>query len=162
MDGAVEVPARNGGAHVGWVAPWFPGGAPVTREEVGRVRAAGRTSRFGLLLTALLVLLGISAGVAPGAPSGHPGHPPVRVTGWSASSEPSMHDDRHDWLRLSAPARYAQAASHPDTWWVLCGRVTGRCALRGRPPLDEPRRTGTATAEPSPRSSRAPPAPRTG
>ncbi|MFD7660881.1 hypothetical protein ACFV4N_43505, partial [Actinosynnema sp. NPDC059797] len=88
---------------------------------------------------------------------GHAGPPPVVVAGWSASSEPSMHDDRHDWLRSSVAVRHLPATAHPDTWWVVCGRVTGRCALRGRTPLDAVGGIRPATAVPTSRSSRAPP-----
>ncbi|GAA1303991.1 hypothetical protein GCM10009634_64330 [Saccharothrix xinjiangensis] len=108
-----------------------------------------------LFLLPVLLVLGASAGVVPRGAGGHAG--PLPVSGWSASSEPSMHDDRHDWLRLSVAVRHVQAAPHPDTWWVTCGRVTGRCALRGRSPLDASGGAPPATAVPTPRSSRAPP-----
>ncbi|MDU0294711.1 hypothetical protein [Saccharothrix longispora] len=117
------------------------------------MRAAARTGRFGLLLVSLLILLGTTTGVAQGtAGATHP----APFNGWSVSDEPSMHDDRHDWLRQAA-ARHVPATAHPDTWWVLCRRATARCALRGRSPADAAGSARPPVAVSTPPSTRAPP-----
>jgi hypothetical protein len=122
-----------------------------------RVQEAARTARFGLLLALLLVLLGVSAAVAPGAGAGYSGQHRASVIGESASAAPSMHDDLSDWLRPSVVARHALATTPPHTWGVVRARATGGCALRGRLLVGEIVGTGMAAAEPTPQSSRAPP-----
>ncbi|MEV0677347.1 hypothetical protein AB0I60_12595 [Actinosynnema sp. NPDC050436] len=117
------------------------------------MRAAGRTGRFGLVLAALLMLLGIASGTASGQAGGHAAPP----AGGSASSAPSMHDDRHDWLRVSLAVRHSPAEAQPDTWWAVCPWARGgpperRWSLPAGPCSSA--RTATA---PVPWSSRAPP-----
>ncbi|MDR6594013.1 hypothetical protein J2S66_002397 [Saccharothrix longispora] len=119
------------------------------------MRAAARTGRFGLLLVSLLVLVGVTAGVAQGTAGAAGATHPVLFHGWSVSDEPSMHDDRRDWLRSAA--RHAPATAHPDTWWVPCRRATARCALRGRSPADVAGSARPPVAVSTPPSTRAPP-----
>jgi len=126
------------------------------------VPAAVRTGRFGLLLALLLVLLGVSAAVAPGSGGGAsaPLHGPLHgppVLGESTSAAPSMNDDLHDWLRVSVGVRSASTTTLVETWWVVCPCATVERALRGRSSLGLVGAAGAAAAEPTPRSSRAPP-----
>jgi hypothetical protein len=121
------------------------------------VRVAARASRFGLVPAVLLVLFGVSAAVAPGADHGDTGQHRVSVTGESASTAPSTYDDLQDWLRLSAGTLRAPATALPDTWWAVCPRATGGCALQGRSLTGKVDSTAMAAATPTPQSSRAPP-----
>ncbi|XVS61615.1 hypothetical protein ACQPYE_25355 [Actinosynnema sp. CA-299493] len=131
-------------------------------EEGRRVRAVEKTCRLGLLLALLLVLLGVSAGVAPDTDGGTAGPRPqpwhgASLLGESASAAPSMNDDLHDWLRLSMAARSAPNTAVPETWWAAHPRAAGAGARPGPLPGGEVDRTGTGAGEPTPRSSRAPP-----
>ncbi len=79
------------------------------------------------------------------------------MLGESVSPSPSMNDDLHDWLRLSMAARCVPAAAAPETWWAAHPHGTGGCVRPGRFSVGEVGGTGVAAAEPTPRSSRAPP-----
>ncbi len=121
------------------------------------MRVAARAGRFGLLLAVLLVLLGVTAAVAPGAGHGDTGQHPVSVAGESVSTTPSMYDDLQDWLRLSVGTPRALATALPDSWWAVCPRATDGYALQGRLLIGEGGSLRMAAATPTPRSSRAPP-----
>jgi hypothetical protein len=121
------------------------------------MRAAARAGQFGPLLAVLLVLLGVSAVVAPGTGDGYAGLHRVSVAGESVSPAPSMHDDLQDRLRLSAGTLRAPVTALPETWWATCPRAAGECAMQGRLPIGEVDSTAMAAATPTPQSSRAPP-----
>ncbi|MFI9012058.1 hypothetical protein ACIGNX_32945 [Actinosynnema sp. NPDC053489] len=128
------------------------------------MRSATGTSRVRLLL-AVLLALGVPIGVASSGPAstgpastGPADRAPVAVSGWSLSPEPSMHDDRHDWLRLTVTARHVPASPYPDTWWIACQPAPGLSVPGGRPGPDVAGTGSAATAVPTARSCRAPPA----
>jgi hypothetical protein len=125
-----------------------------TVRRTGQVQAAARKGRFGLLLALLLVLLGVSTG----AGNEYTGPHRPSVISESASATPSMHDDLHDWLRLSMTARHAPTTALPTTCWAVCARATDECALPERSLIGEVSDTGMAAEAATPRSSRAPPA----
>jgi len=111
------------------------------------VRAGARTSRLRLLLAVVLVLLGTSTAIAPA-----PGEPGAGATLSSASP---VHQELHDWLRLSGVARHA--VSTPDGWWAVHTR-----AVDTHPPLvvsslGAASRADAVTTTPTSQSSRAPP-----
>lgn len=111
------------------------------------MRAAAKAGRLRLLLAVLLVLLGTSTAVAP-SPGGF-------GTVASVSSASPVHQELHDWLRLSGVARHA--VSTPDGWWAVYSRAVDANAPLGSAPLGAAGRThAIATAQTS-QSSRAPP-----
>lgn len=124
------------------------------------MRTAARVGRFGLLPALLLVLLGVGAVVAPHVAEGYAARYPVSdqpVLGESTSAAPSMNDDLHDWLRLSLAARQVPAADLTHTWWAVLGRTGDAHVAPGRPAVGEVGGEGTAAAERTPWTSRAPP-----
>lgn len=117
-----------------------------------------RAGRFGPLLALLLVLLGMSAAVAPRGGDGHAAQATQhRVVGDSVSTAPSVRDDLHDWLRISGVARPVLATAPPDTSWAVCPRAADGGAPRGWSLVGEVGGAGVATAITTSRSSRAPP-----
>ncbi|ALG08623.1 hypothetical protein [Kibdelosporangium phytohabitans] len=115
--------------------------------------AAARASRFGLLLGLLLVLLGLSAAVAPG----RGGPDPASVTAQSVSSSPTISDDLHTRLHLSAVARHTLSTAVPQTWWAVCTPDAGHTAVRRCSTVSDAPSAWTADAASASRSSRAPP-----
>jgi hypothetical protein len=105
----------------------------------------------------LLVLLGVGTAVAPSTGDGYAVQHRAPVIGESVSAAPSMNDDLHDWLRLSMAARQAPAVDVSDTWWALRKRTTDGYDGPGRRVIGAVGDTGMAAAEPTARSSRAPP-----
>lgn len=121
-----------------------------------------RTRRLGLLFALLLVLLGVSVAVAPDSGRGPAGPHRASLLGApvlreSASASPAINDDLHDWLRLSMAARSVPAVAAPEAWWAVRPHATAGRVPQGRWRLGEAGGTGPPTAEPTPRSSRAPP-----
>jgi hypothetical protein len=117
-----------------------------------------RAGRFGPLLALLLVLLGMSAAVAPRSGDGHAARTSqYRVVGDSVSTSPSVRDDLRDWLRISGVARPVLATAAPDTGWAVCPRAADGGAPPGWSLVGEVGGAGVATAVTTSRSSRAPP-----
>jgi len=115
-----------------------------------------RTGRAGLLVAALLMLLGV---VAPaGSPvAALPATSPVAVEPGSAGHawQDVLHTVRDQPLRLSAARHVPPAAS--DTWWVLSEQAQGGCPPCGRAQAGAPSDRPVASVASPPRSSRAPP-----
>ncbi|QFZ18831.1 hypothetical protein [Saccharothrix syringae] len=125
------------------------------------MRTAVRAGRFGLLPALLLVLLGVSAVVAPDgggyALRYQASQQRLPLLGESASAAPSVNDDLHDWLRLSLAARQAPTADVPQTWWAVLGQVVDEHGGPGRPPVGVVGGRGIAAAGWTAWSSRGPP-----
>ncbi|ONI75144.1 hypothetical protein ALI144C_41085 [Actinosynnema sp. ALI-1.44] len=117
------------------------------------MRAAARASRFGLLLGLLLVLLGLSAAVAPGRAA--PG--PASVNAQSASGSQTIRDDLHTRLHLSAVARHTLSTSVPDTSWAVSAPDAGHTTHLRRSDAADASGARTADTASQSRSSRAPP-----
>nr|WP_042191354.1 hypothetical protein [Kibdelosporangium sp. MJ126-NF4]CEL20023.1 hypothetical protein [Kibdelosporangium sp. MJ126-NF4]CTQ97246.1 hypothetical protein [Kibdelosporangium sp. MJ126-NF4] len=116
------------------------------------MRAAAKAGRLGLLLGLLLVLLGLTAAVAPGG-----GRAVASLTAESASTTQTIRDDLHNRLHLSAVARHTLSTVAPDSPWALCSADTGRTA---HPRRQRPGDTGavwTADTASAAAPSRAPP-----
>jgi hypothetical protein len=116
------------------------------------VHATVKASRFRLVLAVLLILLGMSPAVAPGA-NGYS----TPVAGDSASVAPSTHYDLHDWLRLSGAAHHTVATALPDNWWAVYTRTVGERTPRGRSAHGAINSEEAAATTPASQPSRAPP-----
>jgi hypothetical protein len=116
----------------------------------------GGRARIGLLLAALLALLGVVAPI--GSPDAVP--PPGRVVAGSVSTgqawQDSLHTFRDEPRRLVADRHAPPTAS--DTAWVLDEQATGGCPAHRRARAGDADDSRLACATPPPRSSRAPPA----
>lgn len=113
----------------------------------------GGRARIGLLVAALLALLGVVQ------PIGSPVAPHGPVVAASVSTGQAWQDSLHtfrDQPRRLVAERHAPSAS--DTWWVLYEQATGACPPHRRARAGEAGDSRLACAAPPPRSSRAPPA----
>lgn len=118
------------------------------------MRAEVRTGRSRLLFALLLVLLSMSAAVAPAA-NGYAERQSAAVAG--APTALSIQNELRDWLRLSGSARHAQAAAAPDTWSAVCAQDPGVSEPQGLLLVGESRASGMAATGTTSRASRAPP-----
>ena len=118
--------------------------------------AVARAGRYGLLLSVLLVLVGLSTPAASGDP-GHAERHGAAAIGASVANAPSTYDELHDRPRGSVTAGHAPTTASPDTWWVVRQQATGGCTPHRRSPAGEFGNAATTTATTTPPPSRAPP-----
>lgn len=111
-----------------------------------------RPARFGLLLTLLLVLVGVSAPAIADSLASAP-----RSIGATVSTTPTTYDDLQDRPRGSVTVGHPHTAASPDTWWVVWQRSTGGGLPHGQSSAGAAHRTAIAGTAPTSRSSRAPP-----
>ena len=114
----------------------------------------GGRARIGLLVAALLALLGVVQ------PIGAPAALPVPVVAGSVSTGHAWQDGPHtvrDEPRRLVAERHAPSTAS-EGWWVLCEQAAGACPPRWRVPAGDAGDSRLACTAPPPTSSRAPPA----
>ncbi|MFI7677267.1 hypothetical protein [Actinophytocola sp. NPDC049390] len=112
-----------------------------------------RSSRTGLLLALLLVLVAVTAPAMSGA--GAAPHSPTQ--GATVGTASSVYDELHDRPRGPVTTGFAPTTAQPDTWWVVWPPANPGNTQQTRSsvaPLDS---TVTPAAAVTPWSSRAPP-----
>lgn len=119
----------------------------------------GGRARIGLLVAALLALLGVVQPIgSPAGPMSGPMSGPVVAGSVSAGQawQDGLHTVRDEPRRLVADRHAPPTGS--DTSWVLDERATGGCPAHRRARAGDADDSRLACATPPPRSSRAPPA----
>lgn len=110
-----------------------------------------RSSRPGLLLALLLVLVAVTAPATPGAA------PHAPAAGPTVATASSGYDVLHDRPRGPVTAGHAPTAAQPDTWWVVWPPANSGDTPRTRSAAARIDSIGFPAAVVTPRSSRAPP-----